>query len=213
MTGQIAGLILAGGQSRRMGGRDKAMLTLGSQRLIDRVAAWIAPQVDHLVLNANGDTSRFGDLELPIISDAVEGFAGPLAGILAGLTWARQQAGGNITHVVSVAADTPFFPTDLVERFLQAVEGGVPDSIAIARTGGRLHPVFGLWPVHLADQLEQFLREEETRKVLAFVDRFTLVETSFDDGAAPGSLDPFFNINKVEDLEVAEHYIRNADHA
>ncbi len=123
------GIILAGGLATRMGGGDKCLHSLGDRRLIDHVIARIAPQVAGLALNANGDPARFADLGLPVLPDSIEGFAGPLAGVLAGLDWA---AGQGASQVVSVAADTPFFPRDLVERLEHATDPTHP--IAIAAT-------------------------------------------------------------------------------
>ncbi len=151
---KIAGVILAGGLARRMGGGDKALMRLGGETLLARVIARLKPQVGEVVLNANGDPGRFAEFGLPVVADTVEGFAGPLAGILAGMRWA---AARGHTHVASAAGDTPFFPADLVARLTQAVRsGGQP--IALAATndperGLSEHPTFGLWPVDLADNL------------------------------------------------------------
>jgi molybdopterin-guanine dinucleotide biosynthesis protein A len=153
---KIAGVILAGGLARRMGGGDKALLELAGQTLLARVIARLKPQVGEMVLNANGDPARFAEFGLPVVPDTVEGFAGPLAGILAGMRWA---AAKGYTHVASAAGDTPFFPADLVARLAGAVHSsGHP--IALAATndpqrGLSEHPTFGLWPVDLADNLEE----------------------------------------------------------
>ena len=110
---KVLGVILAGGQARRMGGGDKGLLLLGGVSLLDRVAKRLGRQVEAMCLNANGDPARFETFGLPVVADPVAGFAGPLAGVLAGMRWAAPQGA---SHVVSVAADTPFFPRDLVAR-------------------------------------------------------------------------------------------------
>ena len=123
MRPRIAGIVLAGGLSRRMGGGDKALRTLGGRSILDRVIARAAPQVEVLALNANGDPARFAETGLPVVPDSVEGFPGPLAGVLAGLEWARNRASG-CTHVASFACDAPFLPEDLVERSAAGRRGG-----------------------------------------------------------------------------------------
>ena len=192
----IAGVILAGGLSRRMGGNEKSLLQLAGKQPVTWVADGMRPQVSHLALNANGAPERFDFLGLPILPDTIDGFVGPLAGILAGMRWASALDG--VTHVVSAAADTPFLPGDLTARLEAAIEGR--DDIAMADSVGRIHPVFGLWPIHLADDLEKFLVDEDKRKILEFANRYTLHSVNFD---KPDS-DPFFNINTPDDLKAAE---------
>ncbi|MEP1092909.1 MAG: molybdenum cofactor guanylyltransferase MobA [Rhizobiaceae bacterium] len=194
---KIAGVILAGGLSRRMGGNEKSLLQLAGKQPVSWVAEALQPQVSQLALNANGDPQRFSFLDLPVIADTVDGFVGPLAGILAGMRWAASQP-GEISHVVSAAADTPFLPPDLVQRLVGATNA--PLDIAMAQSVGRIHPVFGLWPIALADALENFLVAEDKRKILEFAKRYTLHSVNFD---KPNS-DPFFNINTPEDLAQAE---------
>ncbi|MGR3434014.1 MAG: molybdenum cofactor guanylyltransferase MobA [Shimia sp.] len=191
---QPMGVILAGGQARRMGGGDKALLRLGGRTLLDHVIDRLAPQVDGLALNANGDPARFAAWGLPVLHDPLPGFLGPLAGVLAGLDRARARGA---THIVTAAADTPFLPADLVPRLLLAVETEARP-IALAATDG-LHPTFGLWPVALADPLRAAL-EGGTRKVLAFTDAHGAATATF---PAP-CLDPFFNVNTPDDLAAAE---------
>lgn len=194
---QPAGVILAGGQSRRMGGGDKGLLSLGGRSLLDHVTARLAPQVAEIALNANGDPARFST-DLPVIADSVTGFAGPLAGVLAGLDWA---AACGHSHIVTAAADTPFFPCDLVPRLLLAsadapiVLAATPDP----KRGLSRHPTFGLWPVALRDDLRQAL-QDGIRKVVAWTDRHGTTLAEFD--ATP--FDPFFNVNTPEDMTVAE---------
>lgn len=207
----VVGCILAGGLARRMGGGDKPLRNLNGKPVLAHVIARLAPQVEALVLNANGDPARFAAFPLPVAADPVEGFAGPLAGVLAGLLWAR----GNHPRsrfVVTVAGDTPFYPDDLVSRLLAAA--GSEDEIVLARSDDGLHPVFGLWPVSAAADLERFLKEGETRKVLAFTDRHPHRSVHFPAHGGTGDgggLDPFFNINTAEQLAEAERFAREFD--
>ena len=200
----IAGVILAGGLGRRMGGGDKPLLTIGGKTMLAHVVARLAPQVERIVINANGDPARFSAYGLPVAPDPIEGFLGPLAGILAGLRWAAASL-PHARFVASVAGDTPFFPPDLVRRLSEA-SGGDARTIALASSSGGTHPVFGLWPVALADELEAFLNSGESGKILSFVDRYTRIEVAFDDIALAGggSADPFFNVNTPEDAAQAE---------
>lgn len=202
-SASVAGIILAGGQARRMGGGDKALKPIAGRPMLDRVIDRLRPQVGTLALNANGDPHRFSAYGLPVVADSIAGFAGPLAGVLAGMDWALAHA-PTARSVVTVAGDTPFFPEDLVERFLDAT-GDDEETIALASSGGKTHPVFGLWPVALADDLRAFLAAGETRKVLAWVDRHRRIDVAFDETQV-GALrfDPFFNINRPEDVEEAE---------
>ncbi|WP_099826000.1 molybdenum cofactor guanylyltransferase MobA [Oceaniglobus indicus] len=194
---QPAGVILAGGLARRMGGGDKGLLRLGGQTILSRVIDRLEPQVDGLALNANGDPVRFADIGLPVVADSIDGFVGPLGGVLAGLDWAADRGAD---HIVTAAADTPFFPCDLVVRLLDAAErGAVP--IALAATPDGRQPTFGLWPVALREDLRAAL-VGGLRKVVLWTDRHGAAEAVFDD--AP---DPFFNVNTPEDLSRAEGMI------
>ena len=198
---KILGVILAGGKATRMGGGDKALLEIGGQSLLARVIARLEPQVEGMALNANGDPSRFAGFGLPVIADTVEGFAGPLAGVLAGLRWA---AGHGASHIATAAGDTPFFPADLVARLgAAAADKGQP--IALAATtdperGLSEHPTFGLWPVALADDLEEALTVGQMRKVIVWTSRHGAARALFDDAGRY----PFFNVNTPEDLAFAE---------
>ena len=196
---QPVGVILAGGQARRMGGGDKGMLDLGGQAILAHVIDRLAPQVSELALNANGDPTRFNGFGLPVLTDSVTGFPGPLAGVLAGLDWAQELGA---SHIVTVAADTPFFPADLVPRLLLASEeDGKP--IALAATpdperGLSRHPTFGLWPVALADDLRAALAGG-IRKVVAWTDRHGTATARFE----VDRFDPFFTVNTPDDLDQA----------
>jgi molybdopterin-guanine dinucleotide biosynthesis protein A len=196
------GVILAGGLARRMGGGDKALLPLGDGCILDAVLHRLTPQVAAMALNANGDPARFARFNLPVLADSIPGFAGPLVGVLAGLDWAAEQEAGTI---VTVAADTPFFPGDLVDGLLQAAQSD-RTTIALAATeggkGGGWQPTFGLWPVALRDDLRTAI-EGGTRKVLDWTDRHGAARAVFPVGAA----DPFFNVNTPEDLAMAERML------
>jgi molybdopterin-guanine dinucleotide biosynthesis protein A len=203
---KIAGVILAGGRSRRMGGGDKCLQPLGGEYLISHVVTRAHSQVDALAINASGDPARFADFKLPVIADSVEGFAGPLAGVLAGLDWAAAAAPDSV-WLATFACDAPFFPQNLVMRFWAEAEEAGAD-LACARSRGRDHPVFGLWPLALRDALRQALVEDEIRKVDVFTARYQLVAVEFPDLASPwGPVDPFFNANRPEDLAEAERIL------
>lgn len=193
----IVGLLLAGGQSRRMGGGDKALRLLGGVSLLERVITRLRPQVGALVLNANGDPARFADYGLPIVADSIPGFAGPLAGVLAGLDWVALYRPG-WEFVVSVATDAPFLPLDLGARLMREVAETGAD-LACAASGGRAHPVFGLWPVRLREDLRHAVVVDGVRKVDEWTGRHKLVTVSF----ADCPVDPFFNANRPEDLTAA----------
>ncbi|UWS80227.1 molybdenum cofactor guanylyltransferase MobA [Phaeobacter sp. G2] len=206
------GVILAGGLATRMGGGDKGLLQIGGQSLLARVRDRLESQVSGLALNANGDAARFADLGLPVVADSIDGFAGPLAGVLAGLDWA---AGQGAEAIVTAAADTPFFPTDLVARLVAASKGQAhplvlattPRTGDALKSGGRSkvnrHPTFGLWPVALRDDLRAALKDG-LRKVVLWTDQHGGREALFD--ATP--FDPFFNVNTPADLTRAEELMR-----
>ena len=202
MGEDVIGCILAGGLARRMGGGDKGLIRLGGRPILDHVVARLQPQVESLVLNANGDPARFAGAGLPVVADTIEGFAGPLAGVLAGLDWARTRA-PQARYVVTAATDTPFLPRDLVARLLAAVDSEGADLATVA-SNGRRHPVFGLWPVRLAEDLERAMRDEGLRKVDIFTGRYRLAVAQFAD--AP--YDPFFNANAPADVAEAERIER-----
>ena len=195
---QPLGVILAGGQATRMGGGDKGLRLLGGQSLLARVEARLAPQVADIALNANGDPARFADMGMPVIADSLDGFNGPLAGVLAGLDRAAAQGAETI---VTAAADTPFFPCDLVPQLLLASEGMTHPLVLAATpdaTRGRArHPTFGLWPVALRDDLRAAL-DGGLRKVVMWTQQHDGREALFPQEAA------FFNVNTPEDLAQAE---------
>ena len=199
----IVGLLLAGGQSRRMGGGDKTLRLLAGRSLLERVIERLRPQVTALVLNANGDPARFTAFGLPVIADSIADFAGPLAGILAGLDWTAVHR-PDCPVVASVATDAPFLPEDLVGRLAQGM-AAAGAQLACAASGGQAHPVIGLWPVRLRDELRRALIEEGVRKVDVWTARYRLATVTFPEdvpGLGPG-IDPFFNANRPEDFDRA----------
>ena len=192
----IAGVLLAGGLSRRMGGGDKTLRLLGGRPVIAHVIERIRPQVAALCINANGDPARFSQYRLPVVADTIEGFAGPLAGVLAGMDWAAEEAPA-CRWLLSAPTDAPFLPEDLAARLMERVRAGA--EIAVAASGGRSHPVAALWPVALGAPLRQAL-ERGIRKVEDFTGGYRIATVAF----ATGSVDPFFNLNRPEDLAAAE---------
>lgn len=195
---KIAGVLLAGGLARRMGGGDKCLRPLAGRPILNHVLARVRPQVGPLVLNANGDAARFAGYDLPIAADVIDGYAGPLAGILTGMEWAAAAA-PECEWLASFATDAPFLPGDLVAR-LKAAVASEKAEMACAASLGRTHPVFALWPVALRDELRWALIDEEMRKIDAWTARFKLAIVEFT--AQP--LDPFFNANRQEDFAEAE---------
>jgi molybdopterin-guanine dinucleotide biosynthesis protein A len=192
------GLVLAGGLARRMGGGDKLRTKIGGVTILERVLERMRPQCTRLVLNANGDPARFGDTGLPVVADDVPDFAGPLAGILAGLDWAATHA-PDTGFIASVPGDCPFLPRDLVTRLHVArAAAGVP--LACARSGEWRHPVVGLWPVALRADLRQALTKDGLRKIELWTARHGVALADWP--AEP--VDPFFNVNTPEDVAAAE---------
>jgi len=187
-----------------MGGGDKCLRVLGGETVLARIIRIACPQVRKLVLNANGDQSRFSDYDVPIAADVVDGFAGPLAGIFTGLEWARANA-PECQWVASFACDAPFAPTDLVSRFLSAVADDKSDLVC-ATSNGRDQPVFGLWPVRLADELRSALIDEDMRKVDIWTGRYRLARVDW----PTEPVDPFFNVNRPDDLDAAEAILKNS---
>jgi len=194
----VAGILLAGGLSRRMGGGDKCLRVLGGKTILARIVETIAPQVDVMALNANGDPERFSAFGLPVVADTVAGNAGPLAGVLTGMEWAGEHY-PEVPWILTVPTDAPFLPNDLVCRMLQAVSEEGQD-MACAKSDGRHHPVCGVWPVRLREALRAAITVEDIRKVDDWTDRYGLSVVEF--SALP--YDPFFNTNRPEDLLQAE---------
>lgn len=186
---RIFGILLAGGQGRRMGGADKALLPFAGATLLDQAIARLKPQVERLALSANGDPARFARFGLPVLPDKAP--MGPLSGVLSGLRWALTQGG---THLLTAPVDAPFLPGDLAPRLLLAGDGGP----AIAQAGGRLHPVCALWPVALADDLAGFLASGAKPKVLDFASQHHAAAADFPDAEA------FANLNTPDDLAQAQ---------
>ena len=198
MTGKPLGVVLAGGLARRMGGGDKARLRIGGRTILERVLARLKPQCAALILNANGDPARFADTGLAVVPDSIPGFAGPLAGILAGLDWVAREA-PDVADVVTVPGDCPFLPEDLVAR-LSAARAREAAPLACARSGEWHHPVVGLWPVALRGDLRHALVAEGLRKIEAWTARQGVAVADWP--AVP--VDPFFNINTPDDAAEAE---------
>ena len=191
-------VVLAGGLGRRMGGGDKPMREIGGRTILDHVIERLEPQCDGLLLNANGDPARFARFGLPVVADTIEGYPGPLAGILAALEWTAANRPG-IEWVASAAGDCPFLPRDLVARLQQARLAEDAD-LAVAASAGQAHPVIGLWKVALRDELRHALVEEDLRKIDRWTARYRLATVTWP--AEP--VDPFFNANTVDDLAEAE---------
>jgi molybdopterin-guanine dinucleotide biosynthesis protein A len=192
------GLVLAGGLARRMGGGDKARIRIGGATILERVLARLKPQCSRIIINANDDPARFADTGLPVVQDNIPGFVGPLAGILAGLDWAAAHA-PEVSDIISVPGDCPFLPVDLVTRLLgeRQADG---QALACARSGEWRHPVVGLWPVGLRDDLRRALAEEGLRKIESWTARHGVAIADWP--SAP--VDPFFNVNSPEDVAEAE---------
>jgi molybdopterin-guanine dinucleotide biosynthesis protein A len=203
MTPPTIGVLLAGGLARRMGGGDKPLRRLAGRTILDRVIARLGPQCDALILNANGDPARFAETGLPVVPDSVPDFAGPLAGILAALDWAATHR-PEIAEVVSVAADTPFLPHDLVARLRAACDkAGTP--LACAESGGQAHPVNALWRVDLREDLRHALTVEDMRKIDRWTARHGIAHADW----PTQPYDPFFNANRPEDIDEAETILRD----
>lgn len=204
MRGGIVGVILAGGKSSRMGGGDKPMLELGGEPMLARIIRRALPQVDQLAINANGAANRFAEFGLPVLADRIGGFHGPLAGIHAGLTWARS---AHARHLLTIAGDTPFFPDDLSARLSFGRED---ESIVVAASATGAHPTFALWPTNLTKDLEQHLTSGGTRKVIAYIEQHGHVSVIFPPETLPGGIvDPFFNVNTPNDLADAQRLVQD----
>jgi len=192
------GLVLAGGLARRMGGGDKALLRIGGATILERVLERLAPQCRGLILNANGDPVRFAFTGLPVVVDDVPDFAGPLAGVLAGLDWAAAHA-PEAAWVASVPGDCPFLPRNLVAR-LHTARTAQRQALACARSGEWRHPVVGLWPVALRADLRRALADEHLHKIEIWTGRHGVALADWPETP----VDPFFNVNTPEDAATAD---------
>ncbi|WP_374303849.1 molybdenum cofactor guanylyltransferase MobA [Ferrovibrio sp.] len=197
----ILGVVLAGGLARRMGGGDKSLQMLAGRPILDRILERFRPQVDGVILNANGDAARFARWNLPVAGDAIPDYAGPLAGVLAGLAWAKQNR-PDVSDIVTVPGDGPFLPRDLVARMVAARDKAGAD-LACAVSAGQAYPVVGLWPVRLHDDLRRAMVDEDIRKVDRWTARHKLVQVEF----AAQPVDPFFNANTPDDIAEAERLL------
>lgn len=195
MKENVLGVILAGGLGRRMGGGDKPMTDLAGRSILDHVLKRTLPQCNGMIINANGDPERFQQFGLPVVPDGIEGYPGPLAGVLAAMDWAAQNS-PHITHVMSFAGDAPFIPHDLVAQLMKPIETGA--EMARARSFGQRHPVFALWPVRIRSDLRDKLVNFEMRKIDLFTSAYDIIEVDF-----TGVPDPFFNINTPADRDEA----------
>ncbi|OIR02017.1 molybdenum cofactor guanylyltransferase [mine drainage metagenome] len=190
-----AGLILAGGEARRMGGGDKGRHGVAGRPMLPDLLETLAGQGIVLALSANGPARRFADLGLPVLADAVPGL-GPLGGLLTGLDWAAAQG---MAWLLTAPCDTPFLPKDLLPRLAAAARMRERPA-AVAASGGSRHPVAGLWSVSLRQDLRRFLLEEGGRRMGGWAERCGAAEADWP--AEP--VDPFFNVNHPADLAAAE---------
>lgn len=198
------GLILAGGLARRMGGGDKGLIEIGGKSILDRAIERLSSQTSRIIINANGDAARFSFTGLPVVPDDIPDFAGPLAGVLAGLDWAAANSPES-EYVISAPGDCPFLPRELVQRLERArQESGKP--LSCAKSGDWRHPVVGLWPVTLRADLRHALMEENLHKIEVWTARHGVGIAEWPDNP----VDPFFNVNKPEDAnranEIIAHY-------
>jgi molybdenum cofactor guanylyltransferase len=195
--GSVTGVILAGGLARRMGGEAKPLLALGETSILSHVIDVLRGQCAYLSLNANAELHRYHLYQLPILRDAVDGFLGPLAGVLAGMDAAAENQ-SDINLLLSAPGDTPFLPQDLVAR-LYAAKTKAQASIAVAASGGRAHHTVALWDISLRESLRNALINEGVRAVSEFIARHKKVDVDW----SLDPYDPFFNVNSPEDLQIA----------
>jgi len=198
------GIILAGGLARRLGGLDKGLIEIAGRPILARLIERLGPQCAALALNANGDPARFARFGLPVLADGIEGFAGPLAGVLAGMDYAAARF-PSARDLLSVPADTPFVPQDLAAR-LAAARASAAATIAVAASAGKTHHAVALWPLWLGGDLRQALEQGE-RRVSGFIARYDNVAADWPVETG----DPFFNVNRPEDLAEAQALARRAD--
>ncbi len=200
----IPGVLLAGGKSWRMGGREKCLLELAGRPLLDHVIGRAQPQVDVLILNAPGDPARFASFGLEVAADVIDGFAGPLAGVLTGMEWARTNT-PQARHIATFPCDAPFLPNDLVARLREAAQSENA-AIALAASAGREHPAFALWPVEMMEDLRRATTEEGLRRMGEWTARCKAARVEYP--CQP--VDPFFNINSPQDLAEAERILSHS---
>lgn len=182
-----------------MGGGQKALLDLSGASLLTRVLSRLTPQVDAVAISANTDISDYQEYGFAVVQDTLNGHLGPLAGILSGMRWGEDKG---LTHILSVAGDTPFFPIQIVQDFVSALSAS-ENAIAMAaspdaRRGLLRQPTFALWPVGIADELEAALKED-VRKIVVFAEIYGLELVSF----PSEPYDPFFNVNTPDDMQAA----------
>lgn len=201
----VTGVLLAGGLGRRMGGGDKPLKTLAGRPILDLVIERARSQVNHLVLNVNSETAQFEGYGLPMEPDVIEGYAGPLAGILTGLEWTGREF-PDVDWMVSFPTDAPFFPLEMVECLMGVVEKHNAD-MACAMSNGRTHPVFALWPVRLVNELRAAMVNDDMRKIDRWTAQYDIQHVDF--AIEENGIDPFFNINRPEDLAAAETWAAN----
>lgn len=199
---RLAGVILAGGRSSRMGA-SKALARLGGVPLAEHVYRRIAAQTEPVIINANTDRQALSALGIPVVPDGLGGYPGPLAGVLAGMKWAHEQT-PPFSHILTVAVDTPFFPRDLAAR-LSAAALRAPEQIVVAASGGRVHPTFSIWPAAQRETLQLWLMEPSNRRVMDWIGSQPYQVVNFEmSGDNETMLDPFFNVNNPDDLRRAE---------
>ncbi len=201
----VVGVLLAGGRGRRMGGGDKPLNELGGKTLLHHAIDRAKPQVSRLILNANGDESRFNKYGLPVQADSIAGYAGPLAGVLTGMEWVERNC-PEVEWIASFATDAPFFPSDMVSKLLQR-QAEVGADIICAESAGRTHPVFSIWPVRLSKALRIAMLEEGVRKIDKWTAQYNTLTVDF--AFNEFVVDPFFNINRKEDLSKAESVLES----
>lgn len=203
MKGRIAGVVLAGGQGSRMGPEPKVLMTLGELSLVERATRRLSAQVDRLCISSNLPGDLLGGTGCAVVPDTVPGYRGPLAGVCAAMEFFSSRHTG-VEWVCSVAADTPWFPEDLVVRLVQACGQPSVRGIAVARSAARAHPVFALWSMATLPALREVVEAGSDMSVARFQSRFALAWADWQ----VGGMDPFFNLNTPADIERARAYLR-----
>lgn len=184
-----------------MGGGDKGMIKIGNQTILARVLERLSPQCAGMIINANGDSARFRFTGLPVVPDDIPDFAGPLAGVLAGLDWAANHA-PEAKYVATAPGDCPFLPRELVSG-LEEARQRENKPLACAKSGDWRHPVVGLWPVALRADLRRALMDENLHKIEIWTARHGVAIAQWDDKP----IDPFFNVNTPEDVALANEVV------